>query len=59
MTQGFLADAGTRADVARRHALQRVATPEEVVRTIVFLAGDEAAFVTGGVHTVDGGMAAL
>ncbi len=59
MTQGFLADAGTRADVARRHALQRVATPEEVARMIVFLAGDDAAFVTGGIHTVDGGMAAL
>ncbi len=59
MTEGFLADEGTRADVARRHALQRVATPEEVARMIVFLAGDDAAFVTGGVHAVDGGMAAL
>ncbi len=59
MTRGFLADEGTRAEVARRHALQRVATPAEVARMIVFLAGDEAAFVTGGVHVVDGGMAAL
>ena len=59
MTEGFLADDGIRADVARRHALQRVATPEEVARMIVFLAGDDAAFVTGGIHAVDGGMAAL
>ncbi len=59
MTQGFLADDGIRADVARRHALQRVASPEDVARMIVFLAGDDAGFVTGGVHAVDGGMAAL
>lgn len=59
MTERFLADEGTRADVARRHALQAVASPEDVARMIVFLAGPDAAFVTGGLHTVDGGMAAL
>ncbi len=59
MTERFLADEATRSDVARRHALQAVARPEDVARMIVFLAGPEAAFVTGGLHTVDGGMAAL
>ena len=59
MTHGFLADAGTREDVGRRHALQRVATAREIAETIVFLASDAASFVTGSVHLVDGGMAAL
>ncbi len=59
MTTTFLADAGVRADVGRRHALQRVATAEEVARMIVFLAGPDAAFVTGGMHVVDGGFTAL
>ena len=58
MTAAFLADAGVRADLGRRHALQRVTTPEEVARMIVFLAGPDAAFVTGGMHVVDGGLAA-
>lgn len=59
MTHGFLSDEVTRADVARRHALQRVATPEEVARAILYLASDDAAFVTGVAHPVDGGMGAL
>lgn len=59
MTAGFLADEASRADVARRHMLQRVAAPEEVARAILFFASDDAAFVTGGAHAVDGGMSAL
>lgn len=59
MTRDFLSDDATRAEVARRHALGRVATPDDVARAILYLSGPDAAFVTGIAHPVDGGMTAL
>jgi 3-oxoacyl-[acyl-carrier protein] reductase len=41
--------------LAERTPLGRVAEPEDVARAIAMLAGEEAAFVTGEVLTVDGG----
>ncbi len=35
--------------------LQRYAQPEEIARMMLFLASDEASFITGSVYTVDGG----
>ena len=37
--------------------LQRMGRPEEVARAVCFLASDEAAYITGHVLPVDGGMA--
>lgn len=41
------------------HALGRPGTPEEVARTIVFVAGDGASFITGASIPVDGGRHAM
>jgi NAD(P)-dependent dehydrogenase (short-subunit alcohol dehydrogenase family) len=39
-------------------ALKRIGTPEEVARTVRFLASDEASYVTGASLLVDGGLTA-
>ena len=37
--------------------LGRIGTPEEVAKAVLYLASDDAAYVTGHVLTIDGGMA--
>ena len=39
-----------------RQPMGRLATPEEIAPLAVFLASDEAAFITGNVYSCDGGM---
>ncbi|HTI74676.1 MAG TPA: SDR family oxidoreductase, partial [Mycobacterium sp.] len=41
--------------VERMHPMGRIGEPAEVASVIVFLASDEASFVTGAVLPVDGG----
>jgi NAD(P)-dependent dehydrogenase (short-subunit alcohol dehydrogenase family) len=36
--------------------LGRHARPEEIARSVLYLASDQSSFVTGSVHMVDGGM---
>ena len=45
-----------RAWLTNLHALKRVGRPEEVARSVLYLASDDAAFVTGTAHLVDGGV---
>ncbi|HEX8497841.1 MAG TPA: SDR family NAD(P)-dependent oxidoreductase [Actinomycetales bacterium] len=47
------------ATIARAIPLQRIGTPEEVVRCALFLASDEASYVTGANLMVDGGWSAV
>lgn len=47
--------AQARADAGKLHALWRIGKPEEVARVAVFLASDDASFVTGSAYVVDGG----
>jgi NAD(P)-dependent dehydrogenase (short-subunit alcohol dehydrogenase family) len=41
--------------ISRANALRRIGTPDEVANAIVFLASDEASFITGSTLSVDGG----
>ena len=44
------------AHVAGLHALKRIATPDEIARAALFLASDDASFVTGSAMLADGGV---
>lgn len=43
---------------AAKHPMGRIATPEEVAKAILFLASEEASFITGAALPVDGGITA-
>ncbi len=47
--------AESQAFVTNLHALKRVARPEELARSVLYLASDDSAFVTGTASLVDGG----
>jgi 2-keto-3-deoxy-L-fuconate dehydrogenase len=47
--------AARKAFVARQ-PMGRIARPEEIVPLVVFLASDEASYITGNVYSCDGGM---
>jgi 2-keto-3-deoxy-L-fuconate dehydrogenase len=46
-----------RQDFVGRQPMGRLGTPEEVAFLALFLASDEASYITGQAHLVDGGMA--
>ncbi|MCY1268724.1 3-phenylpropionate-dihydrodiol/cinnamic acid-dihydrodiol dehydrogenase [compost metagenome] len=41
--------------ITNLHALKRIASPEELARSVLYLASDDSAFVTGTAALVDGG----
>ena len=47
--------AQARVDAGKLHALWRIGKPEEVAKVAIFLASDDASFVTGSAYVVDGG----
>jgi NAD(P)-dependent dehydrogenase (short-subunit alcohol dehydrogenase family) len=45
----------SQAFVTNLHALKRIATPEEIARSVLYLASDDSSFVTGTASLLDGG----
>jgi NAD(P)-dependent dehydrogenase (short-subunit alcohol dehydrogenase family) len=42
-------------EILSRIPLQRLGRPEEVADLAVYLLGDRASFISGSIHTIDGG----
>ena len=50
---------GGERELANRHPLGRIGTPEEVARAVMWLASDDASFITATDLEVDGGLGAF
>jgi NAD(P)-dependent dehydrogenase (short-subunit alcohol dehydrogenase family) len=48
--------AESQAFITNLHALKRVGAPEEIAKSVLYLASDDASFVTGTASLVDGGV---
>lgn len=46
------------ANAAKKYPIGRLGTVEDIANLALFLASDEAAWITGAVHVIDGGMTA-
>lgn len=56
MYRGMNDSADKQAYITNLHALKRVAAPEEIARSVLYLASDDASFVTGTASLLDGGI---
>ena len=58
-TAGMLSDETTRKSTEKLIPMGRVGQPEDLANAILFLASDEASYITGAVLPVDGGRSAV
>ena len=59
MTAGLTADSDRRAYIESLHPMGRLGRPEEVARAVLYLASEDAKYVTGAALAVDGGYTAV
>lgn len=59
MAQFLLSDDAKREAGAKRHPLNRVGTPQDIAGMAAYLLSDQAAWITGQIIGVDGGMGSL
>lgn len=58
LTANVINDPAIHETMQQLHPMGRLGTPDEIANVILFLASDEASFVTGAAWTVDGGYTA-
>jgi NAD(P)-dependent dehydrogenase (short-subunit alcohol dehydrogenase family) len=58
MTEPYLQDASTRAEILEGIPSGRLGTPEEIAGLVAYLASAEASYMTGALVTMDGGRSA-
>lgn len=56
MAQAMIGTPEGRAFVENMHALKRIAVPDEIAKSVLYLASDSASFTTGTAMLVDGGV---
>ena len=56
MAQAMIGTPEGRRFVENMHALKRIATPEEIAQSVLYLASDASSFTTGTAMLVDGGV---
>lgn len=56
MAQAMIGTPEGRAWVENMHALKRIAAPEEIAKSVLYLASDASSFTTGTAMLVDGGV---
>ena len=59
LTAGLMADAAWRDQMLARYPLRRFGRVDDVAAAILYLASEEASFVTGAALAVDGGYTAV
>lgn len=59
LAERLLADEEKRKAAGDRHPLKRVGSPEDLAAAAIFLLGDSAAWITGQIIAVDGGMGSI
>jgi len=58
LTEPRLKDPAVRKAIEAQHPLGRLGRPEDIAEAVLYLASDEAAWTTGAILTVDGGIMA-